>query len=382
MLRSSDRSSARTETVSADRSRVDWVDFAKGLSILLVVLYHVWNGIMMRPDRISSPSEWYDPINRAFELVRMPLFFFVSGLFVARSVQKGSWRFIQDKLGGIVWPYLIWSCIHVFITVGLSRLGGQKSDLMIRHLPYYLAVDPVAQFWFLYVLFMSLMLYLVLDRLGTNRWVILVIGVGLLLVKLNVDFKPVGVSLGGYEISLAGWGPFYQLMNFFIYMALGVVTGPWLLGYWARVSNIVLMLLMLVSVIGIVGFIKMGDPHLVRRDAAIQWYGFWFPIGIVLAMLSVAGALSAAELMNRAMGFGFVRQMGKFSLYIFVMHVICAAGVRTLLLKMDVKDFAVHLSFGLLAGILIPIGVAIVTRKTGLTYLFTWRERSNDKRAN
>lgn len=376
ILRSSDRSSARTETVSADRSRVDWVDFVKGLSILLVVLYHVWNGIMTRPDRISSPSEWYDPINRAFELVRMPLFFFVSGLFVARSVQKGSWRFIQDKLGGIVWPYLIWSCIHVFITVGLSRFGGQKSDLMIRHLPYYLAVDPVAQFWFLYVLFMSLMLYLVLDRLGTNRWVLLVIGVGLLLAKLNVDFKPVGVSFGGYEISLAGWGPFYQLMNFFIYMALGVAAGPWLLGHWARVSNIVLMLLVLVSVIEIVGFIKMGDPHLVRRDAAIQWYGFRFPIGIGLAMLSVTGALSSAELMNRAKVFGFVRQMGKFSLYIFVMHVICAAGVRTLLLKMGVKDFAAHLSFGLLAGILIPIGVAIVTRKTGLTYLFTWRERS------
>lgn len=49
--------------------RVAWVDFAKGLSILLVVMYHVWNGIMSRGTQIPSPRAWYDAINRGFELL-------------------------------------------------------------------------------------------------------------------------------------------------------------------------------------------------------------------------------------------------------------------------------------------------------------------------
>lgn len=363
------------ETIPTNRGRVEWVDFAKGLSILLVVLYHVWNGIMTRSDQIVSPVQWYDPINRAFELVRMPLFFLVSGLFVARSVQKGSWRFINDKIGGIVWPYIIWSSIHVIMTIGLSRIAGQKSQLMISHIPYYLAVDPVAQFWFLYVLYMSLMFYLVLDRLGANRWVILIVGVCLLLIKLNIDFKTFGVHIGGYEINLAYWGPFYQFMNFFIYMAIGVMMGPWLLSNLGKTSVVVLVLMVLMSMTAVVVSIEVGNPNLVRRDSAIQWGGWWFPVGIGLAILSVTGALSAAELMNRATIFGLVRQMGKYSLYIFVMHVICSAGVRTVLLKMGVKDFTVHLGLGLLTGVLIPVGLAVVVRKIGWTWLFTLRDR-------
>ncbi|GIW76405.1 MAG: hypothetical protein KatS3mg104_1468 [Phycisphaerae bacterium] len=79
--------------------------------------------------------------------------------------------------------------------------------------------------------------------------------------------------------------------------------------------------------------------------------------------------------MNRAKIFGLVRQMGKYSLYIFVMHVICSAGVRTILLRMGVKDFALHLGLGLLTGVLIPVGLAVVVRKIGWTWLFTLRER-------
>lgn len=365
---------AKPDTLPPAKTRVEWVDYAKGLSILFVVVYHVWNGIMMRSAQIPSPEAWYDPINRGFEMMRMPLFFFVSGLFVGRSAQKEAGRFVVDKLGAIVWPYVIWSIIHVLVTLALAKVSGGKSEFSLSQLPYYLAIDPVAQFWFLYVLFLSLMLYLLLAKLRTPTWAILGVGLGLMLLKLNVDLSRVGFEASGHKISLARWGPFYQVMNFFIYMALGAVLAPVLLKKLNKQQTLLLLGGLIAAVAIIVVSIAVGDPKLVRRDAAVELIrGFRVPLGIVFALISVAGALCAAELMERARSFAFVRSMGRFSLYIFVMHVIFAAGVRTILLKAGVNSFAIHMIVGLVVGIGVPILVAVVVKRLKLTWLFTLR---------
>ncbi len=357
----------------AAKPRVVWVDYAKGLSILFVVVYHVWNGIMTRSHQIATPVEWYEPINRAFEMMRMPLFFFVSGLFIGKSVQKPAGTFISDKIGAIAWPYLIWSCVHVGVTMLLAKVAKTTSEFDFAGLGYHLAIDPVAQFWFLYVLFMSLMLYFAMSKLRLPVWGILLAGIGLLLVKLNVNLSPVGFETSRYTISLAKWGPFYQLMNFFIYMALGAVLAPVLLKKLDRQSGWLMTFIAVVAIVSITLAVWKGSPSLVSRDAVRHAGSLRLPVGIIFALISVAGALCAAVLMSRARGFGFVRTMGQFSLYIFVMHVIFAAGTRTLLLKVGVSDFTTHLTLGLMVGILVPIGVAILVKRAGATWLFTLR---------
>lgn len=364
---------AKPDTLPLAKPRVEWVDYAKGLSILFVVVYHVWNGIMSRADQIPSPEAWYDPINRGFEMMRMPLFFFVSGLFVGRSAQKEAGRFVVDKLGAILWPYWIWSTIHVLVTIGLARLSGGKTDLTLSQLPYYVLVDPVAQFWFLYVLFLSLMLYLLLAKLRTPTWLILLVGLGLMLVKLNVNLSGIGFETERYHISLAHWGPLYQVMSFFIYMAMGAVLAPVLLKKLNKQRTLLLLAGTIASAAIVVTAIAVGDRALVRRDADLVLGGVHVPLGIVFALTSVAGALCAAELMERAKGFAFIRSMGRFSLYIFVLHVIFAAAVRTVLLKAGVQSFAIHMVTGLAVGIGVPIAVAMIVKRAKLTWLFTLR---------
>jgi fucose 4-O-acetylase-like acetyltransferase len=209
--------------------------------------------------------------------------------------------------------------------------------------------------------------------LRVPAWGAVAVGVGLLLVKLNVDLRSVGFEAGRYDISLAHWGPLYQLMNFFIYMALGAALAPVLLKRLNKQKTLLLLCGLIVATAIIVAAIAFGDAKLIRRDAAVRIASLQLPVGIGFALISVAGALCAAELMERAKGFAFIRNMGRYSLYIFVMHVIFAAGVRTILLKAGVNSFAVHMIVGLAVGIGVPIGVAMLVKRLRMTWLFTLR---------
>ncbi len=367
-----------TPSLPPAKPRVLWVDYAKGLSIFFVVVYHVWNGIMTRSAHIPSPEQIYDPINRAFEMMRMPLFFFVSGLFIGRSVQKPAGQFVTDKLGAVVWPYLIWSCVHIGLTILLARLTGDTPETTLRELPYALAFSPVAQFWFLYVLFLAMMLYLVLVKLRFATWAILLVGVGLLLVKLNIDLRPMTIATDRHHVGLAYWGPLFQLMNFFIYMTLGAMLAPVLL---KRLDSVPARWLSAVA-IGATAILTLAilliNREWVMRDASAILLDIRWPVGIGYALLSVAGALAIATLMSRTVGFGWtsfgwVRFMGQYSLYIFVMHVLFAAGIRTLLLKIGVDGFVIHMIAGLSIGIIVPVLIAKVCKRFGTTWAFTLR---------
>lgn len=62
------------------KQRVMWVDIAKGMSIILVVALHLST---FGASAGYSPGFWYE-FSRAFEHLRLPLFFMASGLFAAK----------------------------------------------------------------------------------------------------------------------------------------------------------------------------------------------------------------------------------------------------------------------------------------------------------
>ena len=66
-------------------ARIDWIDAAKAVSILLVVFHH--------SELISGAVglKWgiYERLDALFGPIRMPLFFTVSGIFAAKAVSQG-----------------------------------------------------------------------------------------------------------------------------------------------------------------------------------------------------------------------------------------------------------------------------------------------------
>jgi fucose 4-O-acetylase-like acetyltransferase len=74
-------------------ARVEHVDIAKGISITLVALHH------------SDLQPFVADATRPLGLVRMPLFFFLSGLFVAWAQPTGT--FALKKADALLKPYLV-----------------------------------------------------------------------------------------------------------------------------------------------------------------------------------------------------------------------------------------------------------------------------------
>ncbi len=89
-------------------ARVAWVDVAKGIGIFLVVEGHVLPGLqsagLLPTDEQSPGLRFLHDWTYAFH---MPLFFFLSGLFVLRSAQGGLARFLDGKLRTVLYPYLL-----------------------------------------------------------------------------------------------------------------------------------------------------------------------------------------------------------------------------------------------------------------------------------
>ena len=89
--------------------RVAWADIAKAFSMILLVAYTL------------AGDHLY--LNEMLTYVRMPLFFFVSGLFGYRVVTATSFReLMRDKVTNFIYLYVLWEFILYLIDQGRVAL--------------------------------------------------------------------------------------------------------------------------------------------------------------------------------------------------------------------------------------------------------------------
>ncbi|MBO1753130.1 acyltransferase family protein [Actinotalea sp. BY-33] len=148
------------------RGRELWPDVAKGLCIVLVVLWHVvtkhyrdvgWEAGLV-------PAAWSFSTAQLAPM-RMPLFFAVSGLFAASAV-SAPWR---DLLRRRVWRfaglYALWLLIHTALfslTPGVDTARARSLTELVEHL----LLSPT-NLWYLYALALYFLLAKVTARVPT-----------------------------------------------------------------------------------------------------------------------------------------------------------------------------------------------------------------------
>lgn len=91
--------------------RETWVDYAKGIGIILVVFGHANRGLYSSGIYISP--EIYHYLDNIIYSFHMPLFFFLSGLFFVSSIKnKSKGIFLWGKVKNVIYPYVVWSLIQ------------------------------------------------------------------------------------------------------------------------------------------------------------------------------------------------------------------------------------------------------------------------------
>lgn len=206
--------------------RVDWVDVAKGVCILFVVMMHSTLGV----EELAGQTSWMGTIVEWAQPFRMPDFFFIAGLFLMRTINAPWKRFLDRKVVHFAYFYVLWMVIQVAIKHG--ALTGDVTgslDLMLQSL-----YQPFGTLWFVYML----PIFFLVVRFTRNVpvWLMLAIGAALEIAPIGTGYLLVdefvsrfvyfyaGYALAGYAFALADRATSRPLLGVAALLAWGVIN--------------------------------------------------------------------------------------------------------------------------------------------------------------
>src|SRR6478609_2085310 len=102
-------------------TRIDWVDYAKGICIVMVVMMHSVLGV----EKAAGDTGFMRAFVMFAQPFRMPDFFLISGLFLAVVIDR-DWRtYLDRKVVHFAYFYVLWMTIQfVFKAPGLMQEHG------------------------------------------------------------------------------------------------------------------------------------------------------------------------------------------------------------------------------------------------------------------
>ncbi|GAA0924290.1 hypothetical protein GCM10009554_02960 [Kribbella koreensis] len=281
-----------TTTATTAQSRVAWADVAKGVCILLVVLWHVIMKHYLQIDWRSAgpiPAAWGSFSEQLLPL-RMPLFFAISGFFAVNAVQR-PWRVVaRARVAKFFYLYALWLCIHTAVLAFVPDFHTERATGP-RDFLAQLTITP-SNLWYL----SALALYFVFAKLVRRAPAALV---------LMAAFALSAVTASGFLDVPGNRGPVYQNLVFFLAGLYGKPLMELLAdrASWPRLAMI-------------------GGPYavllvLIEAFDAKTWLGLW-PLASGIAIVfgvTAAGLLTRSRTLTQGL-----THLGSRTLPIYVMH--------------------------------------------------------------
>lgn len=201
-----------------DKERIAYLDIARGIGMILVVMGHV---------------EYVNATLRQFiSAFHMPLFFLISGILIwEKQEEKRSFiELVKRKLRSIMIPYVVFSLLS-FVVEG-SRIaikGLDEWDVVLRQLYQSLCLQGVSTLWFLPALFMSELLFIGLRKKTQNGFTIAGVSVIVIAVAWLNTIEKAWYQL--HADSLA-WGMLHDILSMLLrnLFCIGFVGAGYYLG--------------------------------------------------------------------------------------------------------------------------------------------------------
>src|SRR6187549_2176603 len=127
-------------------TRIDWVDYAKGICIVMVVMMHSVLGV----EKAAGDTGFMHAFVAFAQPFRMPDFFMISGLFLALVIDR-DWRtYLDRKVVHFLYFYVLWMTIQfAFKAPGILAEQG-TGGLVLAYLTGF--IEPFGTLWFIYLL--------------------------------------------------------------------------------------------------------------------------------------------------------------------------------------------------------------------------------------
>ena len=131
---------------SVPKVREAWIDIAKGIAIVLVVLYH---SVMYLEG--AGVTGLLSPLNPLLDTFRMPLFFFMSGVLGASVIRLPYPALFRKRLVLLLYLYVVWVIFQQLFLLLLPSIDVDGHRTSWTSL-FTFFLRPSENLWFIYAL--------------------------------------------------------------------------------------------------------------------------------------------------------------------------------------------------------------------------------------
>jgi len=357
------------------QDRYAWIDYAKGICIILVTFRHVQEGL--HPANEPYPYYWLKFADVFFFSFRMPLFFIVSGIFLAGALaKKGVLEYIASRFRTIVWPLLLWGSIQITLQlifknyVNADRVPFDYVNLLIKP-------RQIEQFWYLHTLFLTGSLYAILKVYGKLKMFHQIL-LGILLFSVTGYFRY--NDLGGHLFIL-------DVFFYYIFFAVGDMFGKMILdpkNYKIFSSNKTFFIFAPLFILLEFFFTRINMAH--GHESGYRQPDYYVQnqlpaFFLIVGLIGGAFLIHCSFLLQKLNKLKWVRIIGYHSLYIYAIHLAVTAATRIFFRNvLHYDEFFVLLGVSTVLGIVVPIVFFNITDRLGMWWLFTLKNPNASKK--
>src|ERR1700760_4281400 len=139
-------SAATHRSIAPADGRVDLVDYAKGICIVMVVMMHSVLGVELA----AGQTGFMHLVVMFAKPFRMPDFFLISGLFVSVVIDR-NWRsYLDRKVVHFAYFYVLWVTIQFGFKAPGFAAESSWSHVGVLYLESF--IEPFGTLWFIYLL--------------------------------------------------------------------------------------------------------------------------------------------------------------------------------------------------------------------------------------
>ncbi|MEI4488210.1 acyltransferase family protein [Frigidibacter sp. MR17.14] len=244
--------------------RTAWLDVGRGVSIVLVVFYHV---IMLFELHGLPFASVYDKLNGPMQLVRMPLFFTMSALLISSRLALPWRQYANRYLLPTAWLFLVWNSLYL-----LTKESAPWSQILTS---IYTVSDLITHLWFLW----ALVLFRCLAKLlAPVRHMAIVVAMGLSIAGFQRLSGTADLTFA--ELNILKYAFFFLAAVWYGRpLAQSVERRPWL---WVAAAGAgmglswIVYIKVLVAVTGVFSAAAVAvliARHLPRLSSGLTWLG-------------------------------------------------------------------------------------------------------------
>jgi uncharacterized membrane protein YcfT len=325
---------------TSNAERVVWVDYAKGFCIIMVVMMHSTLGVGFAAGR----EGWLHAVVEFAKPFRMPDFFLISGLFLARVIDR-DWRtYLDRKVVHFAYFYVLWVTIQFVLKAPAFAAEHGFAGVLKLYLEAF--VEPFGTLWFIYLL----PIFFVVAKLAQRVPVVLVWLIAAALESARVQ---------------TGWTVIDEFAARFVYFYSGYILAPHIFALAAGVQRR--------PALGVLGLVAWSAVNGVLVFAGLAGLPL---VSLALGMVGAGAVVALAALWARGDAFPPLRYCGERSIVIYLAFFLPMAASRAVLLKSGaITDIGTVSLLVTASGIIGALLLYWLVRNSRLNFLFERPER-------